>query len=148
MRGRGSGGGGRLRLASATRRASVTVSVRQMDGLLADRASKSARPRRSTRLSRSAVTVAVRVPPARKAISPTGCPGPSSAIGLAAAVQRDDEAAGHHDVERIGRLALPDQGFAALQAQRIELGGQPRPLVRGQVVEDLDRIEAVLGGVL
>ena len=81
VRGRGSGGGGRLTLASATRRASVTVRVRQMDGLLADRASKSVRPRRSTRLSRSAVTVAVRAPPARKAISPTGWPGPSSAIG-------------------------------------------------------------------
>ena len=44
MRGRGSGGGARLTLASATRRASVTVSVRQIDGLLADSASKSCRP--------------------------------------------------------------------------------------------------------
>ncbi len=66
----------------------------------------------------------------------------------AAAVQRHDEAPGHHDIEGIGRLALPDQGFAALQAQRIEFGRQPRPLVRGQVVEDLDRIEAMPGGVL
>ena len=51
-------------------------------------------------------------------------------------------------INRISGLALPDQGFATLQAQRIEFGRQPRPLVRRQVVEDLDRIEAVLGGVL
>ena len=66
----------------------------------------------------------------------------------AAAVQRDDEAPGHHDVERVGRLALPDQGLAALEAQRVELGGQPCALLGGEVVEDLDRIEAGLGGVL
>ena len=79
VRGRGSGGGSRLMLAVATRLAIVTVSVRQIDGLLADSSSNSVRPSRSTRLSRSAVTVAVRAPPARKAISPIGWPGPSSA---------------------------------------------------------------------
>ena len=66
---------------------------------------------------------------------------------LAAAVERDHEPAGDDDIERIRRLALPHQDFAALEAQRIEFGRQPRPLVRRQVVEDLDRVEAVLGGV-
>ena len=79
VRGRGSGGGVRLIEATATRLASVTVRVRQIEGLLDDSCSNSDRPSLSTRLSRSAVTVAVRTPPARKAISPTGWPGPTSA---------------------------------------------------------------------
>jgi hypothetical protein len=66
----------------------------------------------------------------------------------AAAVQRDDEAAGHDDIECVRRLALPHQDFAALEAQGLQLGRQPRPLVHGQVVEDRDRVEAVLGGIL
>ena len=147
VRGRGSGGGGRLRLASATRRASATVSVRQIDGLLADSASKSPRPSRSTRLSRSAVTVAVRSAAGQEGDLADRLAGAQLGDRLAAAVEGDDEAAGDDDVEGVGRLALAHQDFAALEAQRVELGGQPRPLVRRQVVEDLDRVEAVLGGV-
>ncbi len=79
VRGRGSGWCALLTLPSATRLASVTVSVRQMPELFADSASNSGRPSRSTTLSRRAVTVAVRVPPARNAISPIGWPGPTSA---------------------------------------------------------------------
>ena len=92
-------------------------------------ASNSARPSRSTRLSRSAVTVAVRAPPARKAISPIGWPGPSSATGSRRPVDGDREAAGHDHVERVRHLALAHQHVAALEVQRLELGGKPRALV-------------------
>ena len=138
VRGRGSGGGALLTLASATRRASVTVSVRQMLGLLADSASNSRRPSRSTTLSRSAVTVAVRVPPARNAISPIGWPGPDLGDHLPAAVHRDGEPAGDDHVERVGHLALAHQHFAAAQVEGLQLGGKLGALAGLQIPEDLD----------
>jgi hypothetical protein len=81
VRGRGSGAAGAAELSCAMRRASVTVSERHTEGHSVQRRSKSARRKRSTRLSRMARTVAVRLPPARNAISPIGWPAPISASG-------------------------------------------------------------------
>ena len=83
VRGLGSGGAGCAAFKAAMRLASVTVMTRQSAGLFDVRRSKSARFRPSTRPSRSASTVAVLVPPARKAISPIGWPGPISEIASA-----------------------------------------------------------------
>src|SRR5262249_53741706 len=147
VRGRGSGGGARVMLPSATRRASVTVSVRRIDGLFADNSSNSARPSRNTKLSRSAVTVAVRAPPARKAISPTGCPAPSSAHAPAPTSHSGQKTPRDDDVERIARLPLAHERIPALEIQRLELGGKTRSLALFQIAEDLNAVEAVLGNL-
>ena len=81
VRGRGSLRCGSEPVVAASRCDSVLVSVRQMLGHFAVSRSKSLRLRRRTTLSRIAVTVAVRVPPVRNAISPIGCSGPISAMG-------------------------------------------------------------------
>ena len=81
-RGVGSTGIDRPAVWSARRRASAAVSRGQIAGLLAHKGGRTG-PESSfmTTLSRAAVTVAVRAPPARNAISPIGEPGPISAIG-------------------------------------------------------------------
>ena len=145
VRGRGSGGPGSEAVVAASRCDSAVVSVRQMPGHLAEMLSNSARPSRSTRLSRMAETVAVRVPPVRKAISPIGCSGPISVSGIAPALEGHGEAAGDDDVEGVGRVALADEDVAALQGARLELGHERSALVSAELGKDSDGGKAGLG---
>ena len=66
---------------------------------------------------------------------------------LAAAFDGDRKAARDDDIERVRGLALAHQHVAALQVERLELGGQPRPLLLLEVGKDLDPVEAVLGNL-
>ena len=147
VRGRGSGGGSRLMLAVATRRAIVTVSVRQIDGLLDDSCLELGPPQ-----------------PQHQAVAQRRDGGGARAAGqegdladrlartqlgdrLAPAFDGDREAARDDDIERVRHLALAHQHVAALQVERLELGGQARTLLLLEIVKDLDPVEAVLGNL-
>ena len=80
-----------LDVVAARRRASVAVSASHTPGCAATSSPNSTRESASTRLSRIAVTVAVRVPPVRNAISPTGWPAPISVTGVCVPSRRTEK---------------------------------------------------------
>ena len=65
--------------------------------------------------------------------------------GLAPAGDGDEEAPGDHHIECVRRLALAHQHVAALEVERLELGGEAGTLRVLEIAKDLDAVEAVLG---
>ena len=59
----------------------------------------------------------------------------------------DEEAPGDDHVEGVRHLALAHQHVAALEVERLELGGEARALGILEIAEDLDPVEAVLGNL-
>ena len=106
------------------------------DGHFAESRSNSARPSRSTRLSRMAVTVAVRTPPVEKGDLADRLPGADLGERLAPAFEGDGEAPGDDDIERIRRIALAHQDVAALEGARLQLGHEGGALVSAELGED------------
>jgi hypothetical protein len=84
----------------------------------------------STIESRSAVTVAVRIPSAKKPISP---------IGDAPSVDSDREAAGGDEIERVSGVALAHQNLAAGDRPRHEQLLELAKILWRQIAEGFDQ---------